>query len=223
MSACMILYSTPLPVIDGEPSTSPQARQMVVDTINRWTPADDPTSVEAVLYALNDVDGWGGVDAVDEYSDVLDDPEHPLHAATVARIREALLAALDNVWELDPGKYSNDEVALFGDRIVSGGLSWGDAPTDACNSLALLDEAGVTDLKVMTPEGVEATRREETANAVATIFGQLKGRQCDRFAGLAVDAGLVAVCPECGWHISLDMTADMCEGCGHPGPHEPRN
>lgn len=219
MGLDMLLYSTPLPTIDGVPSSGPEARQAVVDAIARWTPGDiDPTELEWLLSCAGmDQDAYG---EETDACDALVDAEHPRHTALIEKIRALLADALDDVWEANEAVYGNRSVIFQSDRIVSGGLSGGDAPTDACESIELLAAAGVTAQAITTAAGQEAARRKEIATAVTVIFGHLSDRDTEIFDGLLVDSHLVAVCSECGWHIPLDEADTPCEGCGNPGPHQ---
>lgn len=90
-------------------------------------------SDEALFQRLEDVDSlsvWD-LEAEDETFD-----------GSMAEIRQQLRDALDDVYDGDRRDWTVIEIDGV-DELVSGGMSWGDTPTEACDIIQLLDESGV--------------------------------------------------------------------------------
>lgn len=130
MGADFLLYSAPIPTRDGHPDLSDEAKVAVLAAIDAWTPTDDNTyDLEEMVRVSNLEDDF-------DFTNPLE-----LTAATL-QLRDKLRSAFTQVWDY------NREVDTFEGHWVSGGMSWGDPPTDACELIDLLAMSGVTEIEL---------------------------------------------------------------------------
>lgn len=107
----------------------------------------------AALYAMDDTELLAIAEELEDEVDLDDEEGNPVSSEDkVARIKQKLLTALGIIFPL-PGNDRRDIIRLRfkeGDYLLTGGLSWGDAPTEAYDLVSLIDYSEI----LRTPESL---------------------------------------------------------------------
>lgn len=159
---------------DGTPDLSAAARAVMAERIGALS-AERIGELAETTFGIDDVD--------DE--------------DLAAEVRRRLLAAMDRVFfhaEAGPGGFAVLELDGHGPLYVSGGESYGDSPTDACNDLWAIAASGVTERPLTDGPADEAfdarawfDALQDPAMVGTSEYHAVHGHLADVIAGAAYD------------------------------------
>ena len=130
--------------------------EQVAGRIPSWTPTDMGVDAQ---WALDNYFGDTDVDV-----EAALDREHPGHQAAVTALRAQLTADLDHIrpFEHTVGAFDcisfPSEIALQKTCLATGGLSWGDSPTESYDPIRRLEASRITHFDADPPACIREER-----------------------------------------------------------------